>query len=295
MGNNYRWSYSPKSHPLMRSSTTVPVVLIGGYLGAGKTTFINRLLSETTERLVIIVNDFGSVNIDATLIASQNDDTIELTNGCACCTIGGSLADAMLDISDRDVQPDAVVIECSGVADPSAVSANTYIGGFHLASIITFVDAENWKSTAEDPLVKDIFWRQIDSADLLLLSKLDLVNSVEKDLLRTALQNRRPAVPLLDSHVLSPTQLLDLSPTMRRDEQPALEGPHFTSEVFSPPPSMSREDLAAYVTNLPGNVVRAKGIVSLDAGTVLVQRVGNRVVLTDTSLAPTGLVVITAD
>lgn len=277
------------------TASTRPVTVIGGYLGAGKTTFINRLLQETNQRLVVIVNDFGSVNVDASLISAQHDDTIELTNGCICCAISGSLADVMLDISDREVQPDAVVIECSGVADPAAVSANTYIGGFHLASIITFVDADNWKVTAEDSLVKDVFWRQIDSADLLILSKLDLVSPTDNQSLRTALENRHPTVPLLDSHVLSPTQLLDPSPTISRDEQPALEGPHFTSEVLYPSPSMSREELTTYVTNLPGNVVRAKGVVALETGVVLVQRVGNRVVVTDSTLSPTGLVVITAD
>jgi G3E family GTPase len=277
------------------TAITTPVTVIGGYLGAGKTTFINRLLHETNQRLIVIVNDFGSVNVDASLISAQHDDTIELTNGCICCAISGSLADVMLDISDRDVQPDAVVIECSGVADPSAVAANTYIGGFHLASIITFVDADNWKSTSEDSLVKEVFWRQIESADLLLLSKLDLVSPSKDQSLRAALEIRCPSVPQVDARALSPTQLLDLSPTIRRDAQPALEGPHFIAETIIPASFMSREELTTYVMNLPGNVVRAKGVVALETGAVLVQRVGKRVVITDTTLSPTGLVVITAD
>lgn len=276
-------------------SGTVPVVILSGYLGAGKTTWINRLLSTTRDRLVVIVNDFGSVNIDAALIAQQHDDTIELTNGCVCCAIGGSLADVMLDISDRELQPDAVIIECSGVADPSAVAANAYLGGFHLAAIITLVDAVNWSDTAHHSLVHETFWRQIDSADLLALSKLDAIDGESENELRRALQDRRPTTPQVPAHSISPEQLLSFSSHIPPELSTPLIGPHFSTTLLDIDPQLTSSELRDLIASLPSEVIRVKGIVQLNSETVLVQRVGTRTTITSTTLAPTGVVVISAD
>lgn len=274
---------------------SVPVVIIAGYLGAGKTTFINRLLSETTDRLVVIVNDFGSVNIDASLISAQHDDTIELTNGCVCCAIGGSLADVMLDVSDREIQPDAVFIECSGVADPSAVAAYAHLGGFHLAAIVSFVDADNWENTSSDPLVGDVFWRQVDAADILVLSKIDLVDATHLSLLQNELQKRQPSTPIVNSEDLMTQSLFDFSSDAMSRQLTPLEGPHFTSEIIHIEPSITLAELETLLSALPENVVRVKGIVSLQSGHMLVQRVGRRTVISPTTLSSTGLVIISAD
>ena len=280
---------------MTQSRTTVPVVLIAGYLGAGKTTFINTLLTNTNDRLIVIVNDFGSVNIDAALISQQHDDTIELTNGCVCCAIGGSLADLMLDISDRDTQPDAVIIECSGVADPSAVAANAYLGGFHLAGVITFVDAVHWSDTANDPLVQHIFWRQIDSADLIVLSKCDLITPTQVSTLQELLRNRRPDVSAVSTQSLQLEKILEFSTQTDTKTFPPLTNDQFTSTVENVDFALSESELRTYVEALPRNVVRAKGIVTVSSGSFLVQRVGARTDISRTNLPATGIVIITAD
>ena len=279
----------------MTSANTVPVVLLSGYLGAGKTTWINRLLAHTTDRLVVIVNDFGSVNIDAALIAERHDDTIELTNGCVCCAIGGSLADVMLDISDRESQPDAVIIECSGVADPAAVAEYAYLGGFHLSAIVTLVDAVQWKRTAHDSLVQQTFWRQIDSADLLVITKRENITADAHDDLTSALKERTPKTPIIDHDVLTPERLFSFSSRIHDNDLPPILGPHFSTHVLNIEQTMSVNQLRDVVSQLPGNVVRAKGIVRVDSGSVLVQLVGSRLSITPTTLSPTGIVVITAD
>ncbi|MTA40145.1 MAG: GTP-binding protein, partial [Actinobacteria bacterium] len=97
---------------------SIPVHVIGGYLGSGKTTLLNALLESAQEPIAVIVNDFGEVNIDGSLISAVHDDVIELTNGCICCAVGTSLADVLFTILDRAELPSQIVIEASGVADP---------------------------------------------------------------------------------------------------------------------------------------------------------------------------------
>ncbi|MEO7203016.1 MAG: GTP-binding protein, partial [Candidatus Tumulicola sp.] len=101
----------------------IPVAVIGGYLGAGKTTLLNALLRNANGlRYAVLVNDFGSVNIDGEMIASSGTRAIELTNGCMCCTIGGDLILALQELVTRDAVPERIVIEASGVADPRAIA-----------------------------------------------------------------------------------------------------------------------------------------------------------------------------
>src|ERR1022692_2268737 len=100
----------------------IPVTIIGGYLGAGKTTLLNTLLrGDHGLRLAILVNDFGSINIDAALIAIHDGETISLTNGCVCCSMVDNLAITLLELLGREPPPDQIVIEASGVADPHRI------------------------------------------------------------------------------------------------------------------------------------------------------------------------------
>ena len=102
---------------------SLPFTVIGGYLGAGKTTLLNHLLTNARGlRVAVLVNDFGSVNIDVDLIRSHDGDTINLANGCMCCSLVGGFAQAIGQVRNRAESFDHVVIEASGVADPAKIA-----------------------------------------------------------------------------------------------------------------------------------------------------------------------------
>lgn len=275
------------------TTPTIPVVVVAGYLGAGKTTFINDLLSTTTNRIAVVVNDFGSINIDAALISSVNSDTIELTNGCVCCALGGTLADTMLEIADRPELPDMVVIEASGVADPAAVSANAYIGGFHLAATLVLVDAVNSQQTLTNKLVGETFVRQINAAHLLLVTKHD-----------TATPEQYAACVELCKSTATPFMNREQFTIESLQNAAALEAPHVSQQEYGPTFHTqllddalfhSLPDLKSTMGSLPAHAVRAKGIVQVNDENFLVQRVGSHTAITPTLLPPTGIVVIYAD
>lgn len=152
----------------------VPMTVISGYLGAGKTTLINDLLAaDHGLKLLILVNDFGAINIDERLLASRDEDTIALTNGCICCTMGADLFLALGDALDRPQRPDHIVIEASGISDPAriAMAAQTE-PDMEYAGIVTLVDGLEFDTLISDPLIGAQIRDQIAKADLVVVTKL---------------------------------------------------------------------------------------------------------------------------
>ena len=159
----------------------LPLTVIGGFLGAGKTTLVNRWLREAQgQRIAVLVNDFGALNIDAALIAGASGDTIALTNGCVCCQIGDDLSRALIQVLESGTRFDAVVIEASGVSDPWRIAqmgmAAPELG---LEGVIVLVDAAAVMGQARDPLLADTLERQLRAADLVVINKVDSVTAEE--------------------------------------------------------------------------------------------------------------------
>jgi G3E family GTPase len=154
----------------------IPLLLVSGTLGAGKTTFINEILRrQNGRRLAAIVNDFGSINIDAAILEKSGQPVYGMENGCICCTLQGDLIRTLRNVISLDRRPDGVIIEASGLADPRAILSalqDPFIGGVAtVEALLTVVDARH--QDCADPL-----WRaQVEAADHLYLSNTE--NSVQ--------------------------------------------------------------------------------------------------------------------
>ena len=290
----------------------VPLTFVGGYLGAGKTTAINEVLRSADRPVAVIVNDVGAVNIDARLVKRRNGDTIELTDGCICCTSIEGMGAAFDQIRARPEPPDHVIVELSGVADPQRMLPWGRSAGFVLDGLVVVVAADQIAGDELPEWVRSQVEVQLGAADLLVLTKTDVVSPEVAAAARSALDRLAPDTPVLDGgRTLGPGAVgRFLSLGGRRPggftdlPEPTLFDAHETHMV-SVPFGLARRDLAAWLDDAiasvaarAGQVVRAKAIVDTpDEGLVVVQVVGRRREVEPLPVAehrdPTDLVVIT--
>ncbi|QTG82066.1 CobW family GTP-binding protein [Arthrobacter crystallopoietes] len=160
---------------------TARLGIIGGYLGSGKSTLVNRLLAGVLPgRTAVVVNDFGSVNIDADLIASASGDTIELTNGCICCQISDDASRTMTALAARG-DLDHVLCEVSGVGDPGQLAMWRDFPGFSPGPVLVCADATAIRRLLRDEYVGDTVARQLTAAEVVLVTKTDLALTAETE------------------------------------------------------------------------------------------------------------------
>ncbi len=256
----------------------LPVTVIGGYLGAGKTTLLNALLKEARGvRLAVIVNDFGSINVDAALTTNRSGETISLANGCICCSIGDSLAATLHDLAARSDGPEHVVIEASGVAELDRLAR---LAKSHprlvLDSVIVVADAETVRNRAADKYVGDLVRRQLASADIIVLSKTDLIGAEEQRQVSNWIAAEAPGARILDRSGRDLFTALVLAGGVARvwsaiSARPTAPPEHshedharlFATWSFCADRPLDGCALRAAIAALPTAVIRAKGIVRL--------------------------------
>lgn len=280
----------------------VPVTLLGGYLGAGKTTVINEMLARADRPIAVMVNDVGEINIDAKLIARQDGDTLDLTGGCVCCSLKNGFLEAFDQLRSRETPPELVVVELSGIANPAAAAGLAGTPGFVLDSIVVLVDLDRFLEVEDEgSVVADAARAQVASADVLLLTKRDLVDHEREAAVRDRLSALAPNTPVhLADSTHSIAGLVGLGarrPVRDLGESTTLFDQHQTL-VVPVPGTIRRDALDEILDGLPDNTVRAKGIVQVETGELLlVQIVGKRRSVEPLPMAemtsPTDLVVIT--
>jgi len=255
----------------------LPLTVIGGYLGAGKTTLLNRLLSEPHgQKIMVMVNDFGAINIDAALIAQADGDTISLTNGCVCCTMGNDLFMALGDALDRRPRPDHLVIEASGIADPAKIAmAARAEPDMAYGGIAVVVDGQNWPKLADDPLIGAQMRGQVQVADVLLVSKTG--GMVPPSLaVRLAALSRAPLMDLADLPQVAPVLLGGVAPAPQPGALPGgMAGhPAYVGWSHQGAEQFERRTLEALLAARPAGIYRLKGHVLSPDGALEVHVVG---------------------
>lgn len=286
----------------------VPITFVGGYLGAGKTTAINELLAEADRPIAVIVNDVGAINIDARLIRKRSGDTIELTDGCVCCSAIDGFGAAFDQIRERPEPPEHVIVELSGVAEPGNVLPWGQSAGFMLDGVVIVAAVDQLIDEEMPDWIRTHVERQVAEADLTVLTKTDLASDDETATARERLHALAPDIPIVDGSADVREQgalgrFLSLG-GHRAGDAARVPGPTlFDLHDVNTIPVGDRLDhsgIEALLDSVPrhigGRIARAKGVIDTPDGLVLVQVVGNRREITpllpNEVQAPTDLVVI---
>jgi G3E family GTPase len=182
----------------------IPLTLITGYLGAGKTTLVNALLRDASAgRIAVVVNEFGDVGLDHDLIVETTEETVLLASGCMCCTVRGDLVQALESLVDRrsagQLPFDRIVIETTGLADPAPILHTLIVtpslgAALRMDGVITVCDAVNGPKTLDSGFESV---QQVAMADVLVLSKTDLVTRAEADRFRARLASLAPGARIM--------------------------------------------------------------------------------------------------
>jgi G3E family GTPase len=199
----------PIASDARRPGPPLPLTVLTGFLGAGKTSLLNRLLKDPAlAGTAVLINEFGEIGLDHLLVEKISDDLVLLPSGCVCCTMRGDLIDALerllRDLDNRRANLTRVVLETTGLADPAPVLHTVMVHPYlvmryRLDGVVTVVDAINGLATIEQ---HPEAMKQIAAADRLALAKSDLLNTPERrgvaDELRVRLKRLNPAAPILD-------------------------------------------------------------------------------------------------
>jgi G3E family GTPase len=266
-----------------------PVTVLTGFLGAGKTTLVNRLLAEDHgRRLAVLVNDFGAVDVDSELIVGVESGTVSLANGCVCCEIRDDLLAAVESVLKQDAELDGIVLEASGVAEPMGI-ARTFAAPearpvVRLDGIIAVVDSEQLPDQTEDPATRDLVFSQIGYSDLVILNKVDLADADRVDRVRSFVHERLPTVRMIEAAYADvPFELL-IGTHPEQTHVPAISDEHdhdhrFVSWVYRRSGPFDLAALQRAIASLPRSVYRIKGFVYGDCDRErrqLLQAVGMR-------------------
>ena len=249
----------------------IPLTLISGYLGTGKTTLINNLLRTTKKKIALLVNDFGDVNIDESLIEARTDSVLSIAGGCVCCSYGNELIETLESINSNEILPDHIVLEASGIALPSkiiqTISLMEFLS-FHGTVLLT--DASRLRSQLNDLYISDTISLQIEQHDLLVLNKTDLLKEDELLHCIDTLSKRfeiRKFLKTVNAYIEEKDMLLDFGPSHKINLEKKQEH-GFISSTIKPTGPINAEALSTLLQDPVYNIERAKGFFKNKKGEV---------------------------
>ena len=249
----------------------IPLTLISGYLGTGKTTLINNLLRTTKKKIALLVNDFGDVNIDESLIEARTDSVLSIAGGCVCCSYGNELIETLESMNSNEILPDHIVLEASGIALPSKIIQTISLMDFlSFHGTVLLTDASRLRSQLNDLYISDTISLQIEQHDLLVLNKTDLLEEDELLNCIDTLSKRfeiRKFLKTVNAHIEEKDMLLDFGPSHKINLEKKQEH-GFISSTIKPTGTMNAEALSTLLRDPVYNIERAKGFFKNKKGEV---------------------------
>jgi len=258
-------------------TSPVPFTVIGGFLGAGKTSLLNHLLAQASGiRCAVLVNDFGDLNIDESLISSHDGQTISLANGCVCCSISNDFNQTVINLVKRIEEFDQVVVEASGVSEPDRIMDIARLDPeLSPGGIVVLVDAAEVQNRSTDRYINNIVLKQLQTAELLIVNKTDLVSREKLAELEAWLEDVSPnAVRLNTSGGVVPVQMIfgekiksngfsdkaDGETNRTEDSNYPHHNHQFKSLALNSSKQLNRKTFELWCEALPPSVIRGKGI-----------------------------------
>ena len=265
----------PASHTLQKErlvfseAERIPLHLISGFLGSGKTTLLKRLLDHCLTvglKPAVMMNEYGEVNIDGELLRGQGFSVREMTNGCICCTIGGTLGLALQEVAA--LKPDVIFVEATGLADPIELIDQTtkeeVLTMVRLASLIAVLDPVNFTRLADE--LHAGIQQQTELADFVLLNKRDLAdeNTLADLTAQIRRLNPRTHIVLTERGEMDYSRILatagDIVRSARLHQHPTVHD-HFHTLTHLCQTPLVRARFEALMRALPSTIWRAKGFV----------------------------------
>ena len=258
----------------MKSRASIPVTVLTGFLGSGKTTLVNRLLKERPgTKFGLVVNEFGEAALESQLLEVRKQPLYELPSGCLCCVSDGDLKSALDAVAKRDAKVGHVLVEASGLSSPGPLlGVLTQDGPYHLSGVFCLADATSFLDHEKEfPALR----RQLSFADAVFLTKTDLADPETIGAVRTRLGGLKPGVRIFDTAQKLPwTALFETSSTDAGDPEesgprPAKRffqgGKHHDAEVleYTSEVPLDADRLREVFSNLEEGILRAKGVVLL--------------------------------
>ena len=265
----------------------IPITLITGFLGAGKSTLINRIISEHKGmKFGLIVNEFGDVKLESQIIKTSGEDIVELSNGCMCCVVRSDLVNAVDSLIKASPDIDYIIVEASGLSDPAPI-AQTFMmqdleKRIRLDSILCVIDSLNFEKNSEN---YNITASQIKFSDIMILSKVDLVPKEKVEAIEALIKQLVPESTILkDARAVDLDLIIDTSKYdhdnikdieieeheheehEEHEEHHHHAHEHVETVFFKSDKKIDPKKFQELIDNLPEGIVRAKGFINFGPG-----------------------------
>ncbi len=253
-----------------------PITLVTGPLGSGKTTLLRHILATRPAKIAIVMNEFGEIAIDAKVIEGKNVRIAELGGGCVCCSLLGEFEAAVKEIIEK-IDPDIIVVETTGVAEPEALAFNIQeaLPQCRTDGIVSVADADG---LVRFPEIGHTTRLQFETADILLLNKIDLVEPHQIEPLEAKLREINPTAAIVRTErcQIDPELLFGIGRERKVAPPEHKHQLEFESFTFTSNKKFSRDCFERFADNLPASVHRAKGFVLFPNGAQLFNFVTGR-------------------